>query len=311
METKKAWTPSRVAFLSFFFSFIPAGILYAFNAERFKQVRSKHMIIIPVMLLAIALIAVAIFDILPGYLFKETIYAVNFIAAILFYASQKNKFEKFTKEGGKSASFLYPIIYSLVLIVLPFAIYLFIPTSIELPEDRLYERTYGNGEMSVEIPEGWDVYEPSILSEDLIVEVINENGIANLNIDNVPYFVGVPNAQAITQSTPTELLQGTFQYIEQVTSTDSAEINWSNFKTIKAPQEVAVSIEGVTMAAEGVFTVDENILDEGNIINRTIKRIILFTNDDILNIVFASTTTETFDEEYEDFKIFLDSLSLK
>lgn len=302
MNSKKAWSASGIAWLSVFFSFIPGGILYAYNAEKFGQVKSKYVIIWPIVGLMIFLITLAILEIPANLDYKDVFKAVNIIFALVFYFSQKAQFEEFIAKDGTKASFKMPIIYSLIFVVIQLVFYFLPGAAIELKSDRVFE----NKQISVEIPENWEAVRN--YEEDVLVEVLNSNGMGgNMSIDKAQYFLEKSNLEAIQDFSPKELLIDTFKSIEHGTKNFPAE-GWTNFKITEPVTEL--ELEGYK-AARGSFSVDENVLGEGKLVNRTITRILIFTDKDIYNIVFAPTDTVNYKEEEKDFKKFLESLEIK
>ena len=193
-------------------------------------------------------------------------------------------------------------VLSLIVVGLIIGVSYLLGVTFELPENN---RIFENAQISAEIPDGWDMARS--YDDEIIIEIFNENGIANMSIDNSPYFIGASNAQTIEEFTAEELLNIRFDSILE-TTIEYPDMGWTNFE-VNEPIS-SIELNGLS-AAEGSFTVYENILGEGEIVNRKIKRIIVVTNNDILNIVFASTNADTFDSEEKDFQKFLDSLIIK
>lgn len=287
--------------MTFFFSFVPGGILYAYNAEQFGQVKSKHIIILPLVALMILLVTLVILVLPENFDAKSMFQSFNILFALVFYHSQKGKFKEFITTGGTLAGFKVPIIYSLIFTAILISLYFIPGAEIELKKDRIFE----NKQISVQVPEKWDVIRN--YEENVLVEIIGQDGFASMSIDNIQYFYGAQNSEAITEYSPEELLADTLKSIEADTKADP-EFGWTNFKLTEP--STGFILNGYS-AARGSFSVDENVLGQGKMVNRTIARILLFTKDDIFNIVFAPTSTADYESGVKDFEKFIGSLKIK
>lgn len=300
--TKTAWSPSGIAWLAVFFSFLPAGILYAYNYGRLGKSRLKRPFIIGVSVAAI-FVFISLFT---TDLNKNFYQFINIIAALLFYSSQKSDFQKFLNEGGKKASFKLPVLYCFIfsglLIAAIFGLEaLQTKTKPLVLVNNRFENTYISGI----VPKGWTAYENEPGDTDTLVYLVKDNGIANISIDHDQHFLNTPNSSTTKNYDPTDVLYDRLKSIEESTKADP-KVGWENFKGVGEIKEI--DIKGLR-AAEGHFIVDEKIL--GQKTERKIKRIVVFTDDDLYNIVFAAADKTKFQEEEKAFNEFMNSLTIK
>jgi len=111
----RAWNPRWFEGMSVPFTFLPSGILWALNFERFGQPERK--------LPAIAAVIVGFFTLAACFLFIDVIpeyaaIAVNYGFGLYFYHSQKRLFWDFINQGGSRARYTVPLGISVVAAVL-------------------------------------------------------------------------------------------------------------------------------------------------------------------------------------------------
>jgi len=300
--TKTAWNPSGIAWMSIFLGFFPAGILYAYNYARLGKKKLRTPLILIITLVFIGILFLLFTQENLNQLFFE---CTNIVAGLIFYFSQRNKFKSFLKHGGKKASFKMPLIYSIAFEFLLIAGAYGISNSIYKPLE-LEDNHFENQHISATIPEGWNAY-PTDPKDSTIIYLEKDNGMANISIDNYQDFNRIPNSQTIKQFTPEEILKTRFESIEEMIL-ENPDINWSNFRVNESV--TTTDFKGLP-AAEGSFIVDENILGERKETERIIERIVIFTNDDLYNIVFAATDSTQHPIEKIEFDKFLENLTIK
>ncbi len=302
--TKTAWNPTGIAWLTFFLGFFPAGIFYAINWSKLGKPQLKWRFIVGVAA-AFILLLILVFTF---YLNEKNLLSSNIIAALFFYYSQRATFDKFLKDGGKKASFKLPILYSVIFVgLLNGGIYGFniLQTRqlILINGHIVFENKY----ISATVPKGWHAYKNDPGDTDTIIQLFKENGIATISIDHDQKLINILNATTIQNSKPKDILDGQLKSIEEGIKADP-NLNWKNFKRAGEIQEI--TIQGLP-AATGTFIVDENILGAKEKTERKIKRIAIFTHNDLFNIVFAATDINRFPDEEKEFNEFMTSLTIK
>lgn len=126
------------------------------------------------------------------------------------------------------------------------------------------------------------------------------------SIDKIQDSLVEPNSETIKQSTPQEILMNRLQSIEE--ETREPDCNWKNFRLIEAPKEITFKDY---KGAEAVFMVEENVLDTGRIVYRKIKRMVIFTSDDLWNFVLAPSDSANYDNEMNEFSGIMESIEIK
>ena len=112
-----------------------------------------------------------------------------------------------------------------------------------------------------------------------------------------------PNSTIIKKYNPKEVLKYIFNLVEKSMKPDPNLQNFRQDGEIKL-----IDLKGFS-AAEGSFIID--ILREDGIVERKIKRIVIFANNDLWSIVFSATNSQIFEEEKKDFDKFLEDLIIK
>ena len=112
------WSPTSLAAISFFLSFLPAGIMYAINYERLGQPKKK----LPAMIIAI--VAFLIFIIgaaaTPDTGFAPHIFQAVHVAVVAFFARspQAKLFAEHIRNGGTRGTLMKPILISISVLAL-------------------------------------------------------------------------------------------------------------------------------------------------------------------------------------------------
>jgi len=133
------------------------------------------------------------------------------------------------------------------------------------------------------------------------------NGLESIfSIDNTQDIIVQPNSETITQFTPKEILITRLQSIEE--DTKQPGFNWKKFTLIDPPKEITFkNYKG----AEATFTVEENVNDTGKVVHRKIKRIVIFTSNDLWNFVLAPSESANYDKEMNEFNDIMESIEIK
>lgn len=302
-QPKKLWSPGGIAGITIFFSFLVGGILYALNAERLGKIKSCWQIIGPLLIFAAVISGTLYFNTSPwSDKYADDIGKMtNIIFAAIFYFSQKEDFKKAIAEGTTKASFKLPILGGVVFIGLLIGLFFYLDKPVELNDSRTLETE----RISVQVPNNWAA--EKTYEEYLLAELSNNEGDGVIYLDNLPYYNGINNIEVVKKEDPKILLLETFKSIEDDIKKNPAA-GWTNFKIAEPVTEFNYKDY---RAARGSFSVDENVLDRGADVNRTITRVLFFTETDMYNIVFAPHDTSTYEKEKPDFEKFLETLILK
>lgn len=113
----KAWSPGAIAWISFFCTFFPAGIMHAINFKRLGHPVKKRSRLVAVIVGFIAFVALALLT--PGDEgTKELFAALNAFIAWFFYQDQMAMFRQHLSRGGKKAGISVPLILSILWLVI-------------------------------------------------------------------------------------------------------------------------------------------------------------------------------------------------
>ncbi|UIR56796.1 hypothetical protein LZQ00_03020 [Sphingobacterium sp. SRCM116780] len=134
-----------------------------------------------------------------------------------------------------------------------------------------------------------------------------KNGLESIfSIDNIQDITIQPNSQTIQDFTPVESLENRLRVIKE--DTQEPDCNWKNFRITESPKAIKFkSYRG----AEAVFSVVENVNNTGRIVTRKIKRMVIFTENDLWNFVLAPSDLENYEDEMKIFNQILESIEIK
>lgn len=134
-----------------------------------------------------------------------------------------------------------------------------------------------------------------------------KNGLESIfSIDNTQDLTIQPNSQTIKEFTPTERLTSRLKSIEE--DTQDPNFGWKHFTITEPPRDFR--FKGYK-AAEATFTVDENVNNTGKVIKKKVRRMIVFTDNDLWNFVLAPSELENYDSEMKIFNDILASIEIK
>ncbi len=134
-----------------------------------------------------------------------------------------------------------------------------------------------------------------------------KNGLESVfSIDNTQDLTIQPNAQTIKEFTPKQILDKRLRSIEE--ETKASNCNWQNFKLQDLHKTFVFKNK---KAAEATFTVDENVNGSGRIVRRKIRRMVIFTENDLWNFVLAPSEYDRYNEEMKVFDKILESITIK
>lgn len=126
IPTRAAWSPTAIVWMCILLSVLTGGIMYALNFERLGQPQKKKLALAGIIVLCggfygVNLLVVFKPELLPsindGHLRAFSMIS-SFILMWYFYLTQQPLFVRHIKQGGKKASLLPPILWSLGTIVI-------------------------------------------------------------------------------------------------------------------------------------------------------------------------------------------------
>lgn len=169
------------------------------------------------------------------------------------------------------------------------------------------ENKINNKYLTVTVPKDYVEITQGEDNDILFLDRVTENDLESIfSVDNTQDITIQPNSQTIKEFTPKERLASRLESIEA--DTKMTDFNWKNFKITNPPKEITFK---KYKAAEAIFTVDENVNNTGKIIQKKIKRIIVFTNNDLWNFVLTPSELSNYDKEMKIFEDILESLEIK
>lgn len=141
----------------------------------------------------------------------------------------------------------------------------------------------------------------------LYLDYLKFDGLESIfAIDNIQDLLIQPNSQTILEDTPVEVLARRLRSIER--ESHEPDFPWKNFKIVEAPK--AITFKG-RPAAEATFDVHEYVNRIDDTISKRVKRMVVFVDDDLWNIVLAPSKLQFYKEEMEIFETILESLEIK
>lgn len=102
-DTKPPWNPKAIGFITFFFSFLPGGIMLALNYERLGQPEKKMPTLLAVIVGFVVFMTI-IFMLPEESAFDRLFHWLNIAIAVTFGNLQKGTFESYMADGGTKAS---------------------------------------------------------------------------------------------------------------------------------------------------------------------------------------------------------------
>jgi hypothetical protein len=111
-DSCRLWNPNKFIVISIIFSFFPAAILYSLNYGRLGFRRKRNILIVLSFVLFCFLAYSSYF--LKQDISKSLCYCFNVGLGIYMRNDQKRLYKKHIDNGGKKASYLLPMIFTLV-----------------------------------------------------------------------------------------------------------------------------------------------------------------------------------------------------
>lgn len=108
---KSPWSPTGIAVLTLFFSPFVGGILHGLNYGRLGQPLYRRFVLTRNLLAAILLI---VFSNLPSLSHPGLLITTTLLFSAYFYKTQEQAFQSHRSQGGGKASFLLPILLSVI-----------------------------------------------------------------------------------------------------------------------------------------------------------------------------------------------------
>lgn len=164
-----------------------------------------------------------------------------------------------------------------------------------------------NQYVTATVPYAYQDLTDFVQNDVLYLDSYKLNGLESIfAIDNIQDLLIQPNSQTILEDTPVEVLARRLRSIER----ESHEPNfpWKNFKILEKPK--ATTFKGHP-AAEATFDVVEYVNRIDDTISKRVKRLVIFVDDDLWNIVLAPSESKYYKDEMEIFETILESLEIK
>ena len=116
---KLAWNPKAIGGIAFFFTFLPAGVMYAINYERLGYPEKKTPgIVFTIVGFALYILVIALLPDFPGS--NSLFMGFNIGMTAFFFQGQKKLFEQHLQQGGGKAPIGPPLAFSFLLLVILF-----------------------------------------------------------------------------------------------------------------------------------------------------------------------------------------------
>ena len=145
----KAWNPVVIGLLSFFFTFLPAGIFYAINFERLGQVKKKNLSLVLV-ILGFVIYTVAVFLIPEDAPTIQIFTLINAAISGFFIFSQNTLYKQHLDKGGEKAPVLFPVLLSIVWFAIISSLFLFRePSELDLNPEKAFIDAADSGDINI------------------------------------------------------------------------------------------------------------------------------------------------------------------
>lgn len=164
-----------------------------------------------------------------------------------------------------------------------------------------------NQYVTATVPYAYQDLTDFVQNDVLYLDSYKLNGLESIfAIDNIQDLLIQPNSQTILEDTPVEVLARRLRSIER--ESHEPDFPWKNFKILEEPK--AITFKG-RPAAEATFDVHEYVNRLDDTISKRVKRLVVFVDDDLWNIVLAPSESKYYKDEMEIFETILESLEIK
>ncbi|MDM1043386.1 hypothetical protein HX004_02010 [Myroides sp. 1354] len=164
-----------------------------------------------------------------------------------------------------------------------------------------------NQYVTATVPYAYQDLTDFVQNDVLYLDSYKLNGLESIfAIDNIQDLLIQPNSQTILEDTPVEVLARRLRSIER--ESHEPDFPWKNFKILEEPK--ATTFKG-RPAAEATFDVVEYVNRIDDTISKRVKRLVIFVDDDLWNIVLAPSESKYYKDEMEIFETILESLEIK
>lgn len=164
-----------------------------------------------------------------------------------------------------------------------------------------------NQYVTATVPYAYQDLTDFVQNDVLYLDSYKLNGLESIfAIDNIQDLLIQPNSQTILEDTPVEVLARRLRSIER--ESHEPDFPWKNFKILEEPK--AITFKG-RPAAEATFDVVEYVNRLDDTISKRVKRLVIFVDDDLWNIVLAPSESKYYKDEMEIFETILESLEIK
>ena len=145
----RTWNPVIIGLLSFFFTFLPAGIFYAINFERLGQPKKKNISLVLV-IIGFVIYTAAVFLIPEDMPTIQIFTLINAAVSGFFIFSQNALYKQHLEKGGEKAPVLVPVIVSLVWFAIISSLFFFRePSELDLNPEKAFIDAADNGDIGI------------------------------------------------------------------------------------------------------------------------------------------------------------------
>lgn len=238
MNWRKLWDPRTFIWISMFFSFLPASIVYSLNYGRMNNIKKQNQCLAFYCTLFVLLITgfVLISDYVSDQIIKSVFVGINIGLSIYFSSKQKALFDKYKESGGKSASLIVPILLGILLLGIVIAINIY---TYEIPNDYIthekFELYYANDIDKTEAVKLADYIE----KESIFAEVPNQISLKISKRDADYVFSIVVKENAVISEELVEAFKITAQdFSKYVFNNAKVQVEFcdSRFKVVKTTE---------------------------------------------------------------------------
>lgn len=117
-KESRPWSPKGIALVSLLLSPLPGGVLHALNYARLGVPARKRLALFSNLITGVALLAIPFWIEAPFVRLAAALFASAY-----FYKSQERLFQAHRSGGGQKASFVLPVVLTLVAALLLFGLY--------------------------------------------------------------------------------------------------------------------------------------------------------------------------------------------
>jgi hypothetical protein len=194
---KKLWNPKWFIIISIIFSFLPSLLLYSINYGRLGMAKRRAKALLNGIILFVVIVFLILMNIIPYSLYILLYVGCNVGLGSYMNRSQSELYKMHVKAGGKTASFLIPVIICFIIILGLIAAMIYsinVPfTKMDFHGDELYYTKNVNKDEVKKL--GNYLYDNSFFKDDKITMAVKIDKISKAYIFSFP-----ANREALKES---------------------------------------------------------------------------------------------------------------